>query len=67
MASMFEVLLAGREQRPNAVERFFSSHPLTEERIEYVRTEAAQLTGREGLITQDPEFERIQSRLSGAY
>ena len=45
MATMFETLLEQRSRRPNALERFFASHPLTEERIETVRAEAAALQG----------------------
>jgi predicted Zn-dependent protease len=63
MARMFEVLLGERQRRPNAVERFFSSHPLTEDRIREVRQEAAQLPGGPGLIRTDPEFTRLQERL----
>lgn len=40
MASMFETLLALRDRRPNALERFFSTHPMTEERVENARRRA---------------------------
>jgi beta-barrel assembly-enhancing protease len=63
MAAMFETLLESRQQRPNMLEQFFSSHPLTEERIETVRQEAEMLETRDSLTTDDPEFRQIQERL----
>lgn len=45
-AAFFEILLAQRQRRPNAVQRFFASHPLTEERIQNVREQAQQLPRR---------------------
>jgi predicted Zn-dependent protease len=42
MARMFQVLLEARRRRPNAVERFFASHPVTEERIRDVRERAQE-------------------------
>ncbi|MBW3670576.1 MAG: M48 family metalloprotease, partial [Acidobacteria bacterium] len=41
MATMFEELLRHRQASPNAVNRFFSSHPLTESRIRDVREQIA--------------------------
>lgn len=64
MASMFEILLQNRRQRPNLVERFFTSHPLTEERIEAVRTAANALPEGESLIERDEDFQQIQRRLA---
>jgi len=43
MARIFELLLEARRQRPNLVERFFATHPLTEERIRDVREMARGL------------------------
>ncbi|MBP7146055.1 MAG: M48 family metalloprotease [Acidobacteria bacterium] len=43
MASMFEELLARRRGKPGTVAQFFSSHPLTEERIKTVRQLARDL------------------------
>lgn len=36
MASFFRVLLAEQTRRPNAVEQFFATHPLTEDRVDDV-------------------------------
>lgn len=43
MATLFETMLEAREARPNAVEQFFATHPLTEERIRDVRAVVEQL------------------------
>lgn len=64
MATMFETLLEQRRRRPNVVERFFTSHPLTEERIENVARAAEELPAQPGQTTQDPEFVRVQQRLA---
>lgn len=50
LASMFEKLLAERERSPSALGQFFSTHPLTSERIAEARRRAAQLPERSGLI-----------------
>lgn len=61
MASMFERLIAERQRRPGTVERFFSTHPVTEDRIRDVRREAAGLS-RAGLVTNDGQFNRVSAR-----
>jgi predicted Zn-dependent protease len=61
MASMFEKLLAQQKGSPGSVEQFFSTHPLTEDRIRDARTRAAQL-GNKG-ITDEPEFQDVKRRL----
>ncbi|MEZ5330617.1 MAG: M48 family metallopeptidase [Thermoanaerobaculia bacterium] len=65
MARMFEVLLEQRQRRPSSVEQFFSSHPLTEERIRDVRAEAEGLPARQGLVRTDAGFRAIQARVGG--
>ncbi|MGH7557473.1 MAG: M48 family metallopeptidase [Gemmatimonadota bacterium] len=65
MVTMFQELLSRRQTQPGAVSQFFSSHPLTEERIENVRARIQTLPRRQNLITRDAEFERIQQRLAG--
>jgi predicted Zn-dependent protease len=61
MATMFEELLEHRRSSPGRVEKFFSTHPLTEDRIRDARNRAAQLTGR-SVITDEPEFQNIKRR-----
>lgn len=64
MVTMFQELLSRQQRQPGAVESFFASHPLTQERIEAVRTQIAQLPPREGLILRDAEFQSLQRRLA---
>lgn len=64
MVSMFEELLSRRRARPSSVDQFFSSHPLTEDRIEITRSEIAQLPPRGGLVTSDPAFRSVRQRVS---
>lgn len=61
MATMFEKLMADRQRRPSSVEQFFSTHPLTEERIATVRSEARKYPTR-GLTTKDGPFASIRAR-----
>lgn len=62
MASMFEELIQHRGSgQPGRVEQFFSTHPLTEERIRDSRARAAQL-GNRG-ITDEPEYQSIRRRI----
>jgi predicted Zn-dependent protease len=65
MVTMFQELLSRRQSQPGAVSQFFSSHPLTEERIESVRAQIQTLPARQNLITRDAELQRIQQRLAG--
>jgi predicted Zn-dependent protease len=61
MASMFEELLEHRQGQPGRVEQFFSTHPLTEDRIRNARNRANQL-GNRG-ITDEPAFQNIRQRV----
>lgn len=63
MVTMFQELIERRERQPSSVESFFSSHPLTEERIENVRAQIQQLPVRQGVMV-DAEFQSIQRRVS---
>lgn len=64
MADMFRTLLAERNRRPSGVEQFFSTHPLSEERIAAIERQIAQLPSRSGLITQDRGFRNLQARVN---
>lgn len=64
MVTMFQELLQRRQRNPGALEQFFSSHPLTEERIDTVRAEIAQLPPRQNLISRDAQFQQIQRRVA---
>lgn len=61
MASMFEELLEHRQGSPGRVEQFFSTHPLTEERIEAARRRAQQL-GTAGTTVDEPGFQDARRR-----
>lgn len=62
---MFEVLLQERERRPGLLEQWFSSHPLTEDRIHETDRiiEALPSEQLRGLQEDSPTFRRIQDRL----
>ncbi len=62
MATMFETLLAESQGRqPGRVEQFFSSHPLTGERVRDARNRAEKIGARG--ITDEPEFQNIKRRV----
>ena len=63
MATMFEELLENRSRRPGAVQQFFASHPLTENRIAAVRAEARTLPSQ-GLRTDTQNFKNLKSRVA---
>lgn len=64
MVTMFQELISQRQTRPGAVDQFFASHPLTEERIEIVRNQIDTLPPGHNLILRDAEFSQIQQRLA---
>jgi predicted Zn-dependent protease len=63
MANMFRTLLAEEKTRPSAVEKFFSTHPLTEDRIKDVEDKASKLPKKNGLITDEPMFHTVKEKL----
>lgn len=62
MVTMFEKLLAQRRGSPGAVQKFFATHPLTENRIKELRTEIAQMPA--GGMTQEARYESFRRRVS---
>jgi beta-barrel assembly-enhancing protease len=60
MVTMFQTLLANRQSRPGSVDRFFSTHPLTEDRIRTVEREIAGLE-RRNTMTDEPGFQQLKS------
>lgn len=64
--TMFEMLLGLRQGRPSSVERFFSSHPLTEERIAHARQIAATLPDSPTLIHDTPAYQDFRRRARAA-
>lgn len=63
MVTMFQELISRRRSQPGAVDKFFSSHPLTEERIQSVQAHIQQLPPRQSLILRDSELQGIQRRV----
>jgi beta-barrel assembly-enhancing protease len=61
MATMFEELLEHRQGQPGRVEQFFSTHPLTEDRVRDARSRAQQLGDRGAM--DEAEFQNIKRRL----
>lgn len=61
MSTMFEELLQNRKGQPGRVEQFFSTHPLTEDRIRASRARAQQIGDRG--ITDEPQFQTVKSRV----
>ncbi|HET6567491.1 MAG TPA: M48 family metallopeptidase [Rhodothermales bacterium] len=62
MADMFRILLAKDQSQPSAVSQFFSTHPLTQERIQNV-TQQANAMNTSGLRTNDSGFASFKSRV----
>jgi predicted Zn-dependent protease len=61
MSDFFRKLLDVRKRRPSKVEQFFSSHPMTEERIRNVDAEISRLPDRR--LTHDTrDYQRFRSR-----
>ncbi|MEO2195586.1 MAG: M48 family metallopeptidase, partial [bacterium] len=63
MISFFEKVAALRERDPNAVDRFFSSHPSPGERIEYLGGLVGELSATTGLRADSEAFRRAHARL----
>lgn len=63
MATLFEKLLARRQGSPGAVGQFFSTHPLTEERIRDTRARIAQLPSTQGLKRDEPGFQQVRRKV----
>lgn len=64
MATFFNKLLAEEQRGSGAVERFFATHPLTQDRIRDVQRHAASLPARQGLITRDQQLGSVKQRVS---
>lgn len=63
MPSMFRKLLARQQSQPGAVEKFFSTHPVTDERIRDTENQASKLTGGANLVTDEPAFQALKRRV----
>lgn len=66
MAAMFERMLTLRQRRPNMVEQFFSTHPLTEERVADMEAAAAEIGGSGG-DAHVTSFQTVKQRLDDTW
>jgi predicted Zn-dependent protease len=64
MVTMFQELLEAQRSQPGTIEKFFSSHPLTEERIANARAQIATLPPKQNLILEDSRFADFKARLA---
>lgn len=62
MVTMFQKLLAREKSQPGTVEKFFSTHPLTADRIKDVQNEISKLP-QKATRTDEPEFGALKSRV----
>jgi predicted Zn-dependent protease len=62
MQTIFEELLSRRRRSPGAVERFFATHPLTEDRIDRVRERIARQPPGGNLRTNESGFAEASRR-----
>ena len=63
MVTMFQKLLTERRNRPSAVEQFFSTHPLTEDRITNIQNRITRMGARANAVTDEPGFRSLKSRV----
>src|SRR5690606_27351031 len=66
LVTMFETLMAESRQDPGAVERWFSTHPTTQERIDRTRQAISSLPAStlQGLNTNTQAYSDFRSRVS---
>src|SRR6476620_2694228 len=62
---MFEILIAERQSNPSAVEGWFSTHPLEEDRIQATRAQIAQISPAimRTLQTDSPRYQSFKQRI----
>jgi predicted Zn-dependent protease len=63
IVDFFQVLQSMQSTKPGAIEQFFSSHPLTEDRIQDVTSRIAALPPRP-LVDSDPGFGDFKARVA---
>jgi predicted Zn-dependent protease len=63
---LFEILMAERRERPGALDAFFASHPMEEDRIAATRREIDALPPErlDGLLEDTPRFHEFQARVA---
>ena len=64
MPSFFRKLIEERQRSPSTVEQWFSTHPLTEERIELVQQTIRSMPGSTANLTTDTQaYQQFRSRV----
>ena len=63
VAKFFEKLLALHENQPEGMEVWFTTHPHTQERIQFVRQEISKLPSTAGLKMTSDHFASIKARV----
>jgi predicted Zn-dependent protease len=64
MVTFFKELIAERERSPSTLEQWFSTHPLTEERIAHVRELIRQLPPQGNLQVTSSSYREFKARVS---
>ena len=64
LASFFETLLELHKSQPSGVKVWFSTHPPTQSRVDFVRSEVAKLPSTIGLKKTSTRFNQIRTRVS---
>jgi predicted Zn-dependent protease len=62
MEDFFHTMANLRQRRPSKVEQFFSSHPVTEERIGIVDSEISRLPRKASLTHDTRDYQRFRAR-----
>jgi len=62
MVDFYGEMLDMRKRKPSKVEQFFSSHPVTEERVQIIRAEMSRLPRRSSLTTDTNNFQHFRSQ-----
>ena len=65
IARFFETLLKLHKRAPKGVEVWFATHPPTQSRIDFVRSEIAKLPNTSGLKKTSARFKQIRARVGG--
>ena len=63
-SSFMKELLSLRRSKPNRVAQFFSSHPLTEDRIRNIDAAIAKLPRKASLTHDTQNYQRFRSQLN---
>jgi predicted Zn-dependent protease len=67
LVTMFEKLAKLHKKKPTALDKLFSTHPLTDERIKLMRQEYEAASPPPNLLVTSKEFEMIKERVNRLY